>query len=175
MIYKAEVYAQHRFLGKITLFFTNEEHIVTIVPTNRNHFIFFYPDETLTIQYIDEEEMIHIHDVRFIEIKMIRTKTYYQFKILSSLQFEHMKNSVRKKKDLQVLVSDFHSVYQSELSILSDTTLRLYIPHQLPHEFVEVFWYQGKKRFKMLCQIESTQTLSSGWLCDILILQREVI
>lgn len=175
MIHKAEIYAQHRFLGKITLFFTNEEQIVTLVPNNRNHFIFFYPDETLTIQYLDEEEVLQIHHVRFVEIKMIRMKTYYQFEILSSLQFENMKNPVRKKKDLQVLVSDFHSLYQSEFSILSDTTLRLYIPHQLPHEFVEVFWYQGKKRFKVLGQIEEINQLTEGWLCDILILQREVI
>lgn len=175
MIHKAEVYAQHRFLGNITLFFTNEEHIITVVPKNRNHFIFFYPDEILTIRYMDEDNLLHIHEVTFLEIKMIRTKTYYQFEILSSLQFEHMKNSIRKKKDLHVLISDFHSLYQSKASILSDTHLQIYIPHQLPHEFVEVFWYQGKKRFKVLCQIEEVNQRTEGWLCDILILQREVI
>lgn len=175
LIKKAEIYSNHRFIAKIKIYKQFEDDIITVIPRNRTDFLFFYPDESLSIHFLDEKGTLFIYHIRFHEIKLVRTKFYYLFHIHHIESYFHFQNHSHQKTNFHALLSDFKVKQEVIILDISDTEIKIESPVSFNKGFVEIFYYTGKKKFSFLCDIDEESKNTDKFFYNLFIHKKEVI
>lgn len=152
MIMKGELYTNNRFVAKVKVYPEESSSDLSIVPKNRNHFLYFYPDEHLTFHHIDDKGTFSMHTLVFREIHMIRTKVYYRFSIQETISYERMKNNLHQSPPYYGLVTNFTEHIPVWVQHVSDQHIEIAVDHQLEDTLHELFYYIGKKKMSYLLE-----------------------
>lgn len=175
MVKRAEIYANHRLISKIKIHTLHEDKEIVISPKSTNDFLFFYPEEKLSIHYLNEHGIVFIYEVLFIEINLGYSSIRYSFSIIEQHTYGECANKIIPNMPIQALLSDFRSTFKIEILEMSDKDLKIKSSVPLPKDFVEVFYYVGKKKHCLIGEIYSEEIREDFCFYELLIFRKEVI
>lgn len=150
-----------RYIAQVKLLIEEKEkRVITAVPKKRGEYIFFYPEEELTLHFTSASR-ITFYKVRFQEIKLIKKSIYYVFSILSFFEIDNIRKEERKYVECPAILQDQNITKLGTILDMSENGMKIETKKPLEQPFVQILFERKNKHIYVQGEIMWTKKIGN--------------